>query len=510
MNPYRWVEQLAAADPKRPFLVTEAGRTLCYAELDRQAARYAEVLAGLGVEPGDRVAVQVEKSVEAVCLYAACLRMGAVYVPINTANTVPEVAYFFQDAAPRVAVVRPADYAALGVVAEAAGVAHLLTLGVAGDGSLARLVSESGGAAVSAVALDAGALAAIVYTSGTTGRSKGAMLTYGNLGSNAATLAAFWRFTTTDVLLHALPLFHIHGLFVAINTVWASGSSLILMSNFDAETTVSLLGRSTVFMGVPTHFTRLLQRPELMPSAVTGVRLFVSGSAPLLPETHEQFRSRTGHVILERYGMTETLMNTSNPYDGERVPGSVGPPLPDVEVRVSGDAPGADSDGSAGESAGVGVLEIRGPNVFAGYWRAPEKTKAEFADDGWFRSGDLGRIDSRGYVYIIGRAKDLVITGGYNVYPREVEAEIDALEGVQESAVIGVPHPDFGEGVTAIVVLRRGATLTERDVAMALQARLARYKIPKAVRFVSELPRNTMGKVQKNVLRQMFADCYRV
>jgi malonyl-CoA/methylmalonyl-CoA synthetase len=247
-----------------------------------------------------------------------------------------------------------------------------------------------------------------------------------------------------------------------------------------------------------------------MPSAVTGVRLFVSGSAPLLPETHEQFRSRTGHVILERYGMTETLMNTSNPYDGERVPGSVGPPLPDVEVRVSGDAPGADSDGSAGESAGVGVLEIRGPNVFAGYWRAPEKTKAEFADDGWFRSGDLGRIDSRGYVYIIGRAKDLVITGGYNVYPREVEAEIDALEGVQESAVIGVPHPDFGEGVTAIVVLRRGATLTERDVAMALQARLARYKIPKAVRFVSELPRNTMGKVQKNVLRQMFADCYRV
>ena len=330
------------------------------------------------------------------------------------------------------------------------------------------------------------------------------MLTRGNLASNAATLAQAWRFTPQDVLLHMLPLFHVHGLFAAINTVLASGSSMLLAGGFDAQQAIAQLPAATVFMGVPTYYTRLLQMAGLDRRSTAHVRLFVSGSAPLLAETHHEFERRTGHVILERYGMTETLMNTSNPYDGERVPGSVGPPLPGIEVRVVDAATGV----PAPVPATVGALEIRGPNVCAGYWRDPSKTASEFTSDGWFKTGDLGCIDARGYVQIVGRAKDLVISGGYNVYPKEVEAELDALPGVLESAVIGVAHPDFGEGVTAVVVARPGATLSEQDLVRALQERVARYKVPKRVIVVAELPRNAMGKVQKNVLRQTYAALY--
>jgi malonyl-CoA/methylmalonyl-CoA synthetase len=342
-----------------------------------------------------------------------------------------------------------------------------------------------------------------VYTSGTTGRSKGAMLSRANLASNAAALAEAWHFTSRDVLLHTLPLFHVHGLFAAINTVLASGSSLVLLPKFDAESALKRLPQVTVFMGVPTHYTRLLQLTGLNREVTANVRLFISGSAPLLTETHQEFLRRTDHAILERYGMTETLINTSNPYDGVRKPGSVGMPLPGIAVRVAGAA------GAVYTRADVtGSLEVRGPNVFAGYWRDPEKTRGEFTADGWFKTGDLGRIDRDGYVHIVGRAKDVVISGGYNVYPKEVEMELDALSGVLESAVFGVPHPDFGEGVTAVVVPQPSIELSEADLINSLQARLARYKVPKRVLFVDELPRNAMGKVQKNVLRAAYASLY--
>ncbi len=465
---------------------------------------YAAALGACGVVPGDRVAVQVEKSPDSVLLYVACLRLGAVYVPINTASTPHEVDYVLRDAEPRLAVVRPPDRELLAPLAAAAGVGHVETLGALGDGSLTDLAQRAPLPTSAPAALAASSLAAIVYTSGTTGRAKGAMLTRGNLSSNAATLATAWHFTNRDVLLHALPLFHVHGLFAAINTVLASGSGLVLLPTFDAAQVLRLLPQATVFMGVPTHYTRLLQLAGLDREAAASIRLFVSGSAPLLAETHREFERRTAHVIVERYGMTETLMNASNPYAGVRLPGSVGLPLPGVSLRiVNGDTGRVESDPDA-----TGHLEIKGPNVCAGYWRDEAKTRREFTADGWFRSGDLGRIDRNGYVYIVGRAKDLVITGGYNVYPKEVEAELDALPGVLESAVIGLPHPDFGEGVTAIVVAEPGADLSEAEIIRSAQARLARYKIPKRVLIVDELPRNTMGKVQKNVLRNTYAALY--
>ncbi|MEQ9690419.1 MAG: AMP-binding protein, partial [Bauldia litoralis] len=346
-------------------------------------------------------------------------------------------------------------------------------------------------------------LAAILYTSGTTGRSKGAMLSHENLTSNARTLVEAWRFTGDDVLIHALPVFHTHGLFVATNTILFAGASMIFQSRFDAGDVLAAMPRATCLMGVPTFYVRLLQQPGLTRDATAHMRLFVSGSAPLLADTHAAWRERTGHAILERYGMTETNMNTSNPYDGERIAGTVGPPLPGVALRVTDPetaAPLADGE--------IGMIEVRGPNVFSGYWRMPEKTLAEFRDDGYFITGDLGRIDAQGYVSIVGRGKDLVISGGFNVYPKEVETAIDELTGVVESAVIGLPHPDFGEAVTAVVVLQEGADLTEADICAPLAANLARYKQPKRVIFVDELPRNTMGKVQKNLLRDRLADLY--
>jgi malonyl-CoA/methylmalonyl-CoA synthetase len=494
-DPADWIDDGARSDPRRPFLRTPEGRALSYAELADQTARFASALTARGVARGDRVAAQVDKSVEAVLLYLACLDLGAVFVPINVANTENEVDYFLRDSGPRLAVLRPSSRALLEPAAMRAQVSHVETLGADGEGSLPELVSRCDGGARPARQCDGNSLAAILYTSGTTGRAKGAMLTRGNLASNAEVLAEVWRFTANDVLLHTLPLFHVHGLFAAINTVLASRSSLLLLPKFDAASVLTHLPAATVYMGIPTHYTRMLQKPGL-DRAAAGMRLFISGSAPLLAETHRDFGERTGHRIIERYGMTETLMNSSNPYDGVRVPGSVGPALPGVSIRVSGAA------------AGIGNLEIKGPNVFAGYWGDAEKTRAEFTSDGWFKTGDVGRVAEDGYVYIMGRAKDLVISGGYNVYPKEVETELDALAGVLESAVFGVPHPDFGEGVTAAVVREPGAAVSEADIIRAVKTRLAAYKIPKRILFLDELPRNAMGKVQKNALRSAYAALY--
>jgi malonyl-CoA/methylmalonyl-CoA synthetase len=486
-------------------LCTPQGRRIDYGELGAVSARIAAALHYRGVRPGDRVAAQIDKSVEAVMLYVACLRMGAVFVPIGAASTAAEFEYFVADAKPQMAVIRPELLESLRDLLHRAAVPVVETLGAESDGSLLELSSRLGLAAAPPVQFSANAVAAIIYTSGTTGRSKGAMLTRGNLGSNAAALAVAWQFTRDDVVLHTLPLNHVHGLFAAINTALASGASLLLLPKFDPESVLASLPVATVYMGVPTHYTRLLQLPEFTRERTAHLRLFVSGSAPLLAATHAAFFERTGREILERYGMTETLMITSNPYSGKRLAGSVGLPLPGVEVRVS--------ELESGEPHpavdAIGQLEVRGPNVFAGYWQAPEKTRGEFTPDGWFKTGDLGRIDADGYVFIVGRAKDLVISGGNNVYPKEVEAELDALPGVLESAVFGVPHPDFGEAVTAVVVARPGARLDETAIVAALKMRLSGYKIPKRVLVQAELPRNAMGKVQKNRLREAYAALHR-
>ena len=502
-DPIDWIEQ-AQRRSDRLFLKTPEGRDFSYAALCEQSGRIAAALMRRGVESGDRVAVQVDKSPEAVFLYIACLRIGAVFVPINVANTPNEVEYYLRDSQPRAAIVRPQDRTLLEPLARHAKVDCVETLGADGSGSLPVLAAESAADFAAPGKLESGSIAAIIYTSGTTGRPKGAMLTRANLNSNAAVLAEAWRFRETDVLLHTLPLFHIHGLFVAINTVLASKSTLLLVAKFEAAQALEYFPQASVYMGVPTHYTRLLQQKNLNRDTTATMRLFVSGSAPLLAQTHREFLQRTGHVILERYGMSETMMNTSNPYDGERLPGSVGPPLKGVSLRVRN----AESGAVELDADAVGTLEVKGPNVFAGYWRDEEKTRAEFCADGWFKTGDVGRIDRNGYVHIVGRAKDLVISGGYNVYPKEVETELDAIEGVLESAVFGVPHPDFGEGVTAAVVAKPGAVLAEEAILESIKTRLARYKVPKRILVVAELPRNAMGKVQKNALRKKFAAIY--
>jgi malonyl-CoA/methylmalonyl-CoA synthetase len=504
-DPAAWIDRTARTYPERLFLKTPEGRQYNYGSLRDETGRFAAALARRGVVPGDRIAAQVEKSVEAVWLYIACLRMGAVFVPINDANTANEVDYFLRDSQPRVAIVRPSHHALLAPLAERAGVSHIEILGKNGETSWLGGAAPADSPFESSPDMNANSLAAIVYTSGTTGQSKGAMLTRGNLGSNAAALVEAWRFSRGDVLLHALPLFHIHGLFAAINTVLASGSALLLLPRFDSKLVLLHMPQATVYMGVPTHYTRLLQQAGLNRESTSHIRLFVCGSAPLLAETHREFLQRTGHAILERYGMTETLINTSNLYEGPRIPGSVGKALPGVAIRLAE----RESTGLEPAAHGVGAIEVAGPNVFAGYWRDPDKTRAEFSADGWFKTGDVGRIDGEGYLHIVGRAKDLVISGGYNVYPKEVEAELDALNGVVESAVFGVPHPDFGEGVTAVVVGELGASLSERAIIEAVQERLARYKVPKRVLIVDELPRNAMGKVQKNALRATYAWLYR-
>jgi malonyl-CoA/methylmalonyl-CoA synthetase len=491
----------AAAVPDAPFIETPAGRRWTYGEMLAMSGRLATALEALDVRAGDRVAVQVEKSPEALMLYLACIRAGAVYLPLNTAYTLAELEYFIGDAEPRLVVVSPKARDGILPIAGRYG-ALVETLDESGEGSLPQRAQEEVADLLDA---DRGPsdLAAILYTSGTTGRSKGAMLTHENLLSNAATLRDLWRFTAADRLIHALPIFHTHGLFVASNVILLSGASMIFLPKFDADETLRLMRSATAMMGVPTFYVRLVQHAGLTREVASGMRLFVSGSAPLLAETHRAFREKTGHAILERYGMTETNMNTSNPYEGDRLAGTVGFPLPGVSLRV------ADPESGRRLAEGeTGMIEVKGPNVFKGYWRMPDKTKAEFRDDGFFITGDLGRIDERGYVHIVGRGKDLVISGGYNIYPKEVETEIDRMPEVEESAVIGVPHPDFGEGVTAVVVKRPGSAIDESAILAALQERLARYKQPKQVIFVDELPRNTMGKVQKNILRERYGDLF--
>jgi malonyl-CoA/methylmalonyl-CoA synthetase len=488
-------------DLARLAIETHDGGRISYGDLIARAGQMANVLVARGVKPGDRVAVQVEKSVANIVLYLATVRAGAVYLPLNTAYTLNELDYFIGDAEPSLVVCDPSKAEGLAPIA-AKVKAKVETLGPDGKGSLTEAAAKASSefATVSRANDD---LAAILYTSGTTGRSKGAMLTHDNLASNSLALVGYWGFTDKDVLIHALPIYHTHGLFVATNVTLFARASMIFLPKLDPDLIIKLMARATVLMGVPTFYTRLLQNPALSRDTTQHMRLFISGSAPLLAETHREWSARTGHAVLERYGMTETNMNTSNPYDGERVPGAVGFPLPGVSVRVTDPETAKELPREE-----IGMIEVKGPNVFKGYWRMPEKTKAEFRDDGFFITGDLGKIDGKGYVHILGRGKDLVISGGFNVYPKEIESEIDAMPGVIESAVIGVPHADFGEGVTAVLVCNKGADVTEAAVLKALDGRLAKFKMPKRVFVVDELPRNTMGKVQKNVLRDIYKDIF--
>jgi malonyl-CoA/methylmalonyl-CoA synthetase len=500
-NLYEEIRANAPADPGKLLLETP-GRRFTYGDLDRLSGRIASALQNHGVAPGDRVAVQVEKSPEVIFLYLACLRMGAVYLPLNPAYTLPELDYFFGDAEPKVIVSDPERAAGI-LDLPGARTARVLTLDAHGQGSLSDAASNAA-ASFATVPRGTDDLAAILYTSGTTGRAKGAMLTHGNLVSNALTLRKAWGFTAADVLLHMLPIYHTHGLFVAINTTLLAGARMIWLPRFEPDRVIASLPRASVLMGVPTHYVRLLGRADFTGRVAENVRLFISGSAPLLEETFHDFEARTGQRILERYGMTETGMNTSNPLQGERRPGTVGPALPGVELRV------ADDTGRVLPAGETGVLEMRGPNVFKGYWRLPEKTREEFRADGFFVTGDIARIDQDGYVTIVGRAKDLIISGGLNIYPKEIESVIDAQDGVAESAVIGVPHPDFGEGVLAVVKRREGAVALDADALIAAtRTQLAAFKTPKRVVFVDDLPRNTMGKVQKNLLRETYRDAFR-
>jgi malonyl-CoA/methylmalonyl-CoA synthetase len=485
------------ADADRPAL------HYSWRDLERATAMMANLLASLKLPAGARVAVQVEKSVEAMMLYLATLRAGYVFLPLNTAYQSAEIEYFIGNAEPAVVVCTGANFPWVSKIAFKAGTRHVFTLNDDRTGSLLERAAHCSDRHTPArsTATD---LAAILYTSGTTGRSKGAMLTHGNMLSNAQVLKRYWGWKPGDVLIHALPIFHVHGLFVALHGALINGSKMIWLSKFDPKVVVRKLPQATVFMGVPTLYVRLLAEPGLDREAVRGMRLFVAGSAPLLVETFNEWKARTGHTILERYGMSETAMLTSNPYgpdarygnQSERRGGTVGFPLPDVELRVR------DDDGRDLPTGEIGGIQVRGPNVFKGYWRMPEKTKEEFTADGFFKTGDVGKVDERGYVTIVGRSKDLIISGGYNVYPAEIEGYINELPGVAESALVGVPHPDFGEVGVAVVIAKPGAALQPEAIIAALKSKLANFKIPKRCFVVAELPRNTMGKVQKNLLRE--------
>jgi malonyl-CoA/methylmalonyl-CoA synthetase len=481
------------AEDTRCLMQVPAGKTWSYAEVVELSGRLANLLQAQGVQAGDRVAAQVDKSVEAIALYLATLRAGAVFLPLNSAYTRTEVGYFLGDAEPRVFVCsskREAEFRDIE--------AQVVTLDGDGSGSLMQ-AAQAQPVEFNNVARGPQDLAAILYTSGTTGLSKGAMLSHDNLYSNSKTLVDYWQFTADDVLLHALPIFHTHGLFVATNVIMIAGGSMIFLARFDLEQMIEQLPCVTALMGVPTFYTRLLADQRFNRDLVSHMRLFVSGSAPMLAETHVELEERTGHRILERYGMTETNMNTSNPYVGERRAGSVGFPLPGVEIKISD--PGTGIELATGET---GMIEIRGANVFLGYWRKPEKTALELRDDGFFISGDLGKIDVDGYLHILGREKDLIISGGYNVYPKQIETEIDALEDVLESAVFGIAHADLGEAVAAAVVPIDGAELDGGQLIEALEPVLARFKLPRKIFIIDELPRNAMGKVQKNMLRENY------
>ncbi len=489
------------AGRKTPFLLLPEGHLITHAMFLARAASLAHALTDCGLEPGDRVALQIDKSPHALALYAACVQAGLVFLPLNPAYTPAEVDYFVSNSGAKILIADPAKAAGLAKVAKTTG-ARLETLDTDGHGSLADLAAEQP-KIFETVARDGDDLAAFLYTSGTTGRSKGAMMTQTNLLSNAQTLAKLWQFSAADVLLHALPIFHTHGLFVATNVMLLSGGAMIFMPKLDVDQLIKFMPHATTMMGVPTFYTRLLDHAGFTPELARHMRLFISGSAPLLAETHKAFEKRTGHRILERYGMTETNMNTSNPYDGARRAGTVGFPLPDVELKVTHPDTGATLP--QGE---IGVIEVRGKNVFKGYWQMPEKTAAELRSDGFFITGDLGLIDDQGYVQIVGRGKDLIISGGYNIYPKEIEVILDDLPGVLESAVIGLPHGDLGEAPFAVLARKQNAQPDVDAILATLNTQLARFKCPRKVVVVDTLPRNTMGKVQKNVLRDTYADAF--
>jgi len=483
-------------------LEVPGGAMVSYPQLDRTVSQYANALEELGIVAGDRITVQVNKSLANVYLYLAALKCGAVFNPLNTAYTGAEVDYFVSDASPRIVVCDPARLSEISEIANMRGVDHVVTLDADDGGTLAAMAAQCA-QQHSTQARSADDLAALVYTSGTTGRSKGAMLSHGNLSSNAETLHRLWAFEPGDVLIHALPVFHVHGLYVALNTSFLNGSKIYWLAKFDAAEIIRLLPDATVLMGVPTFYTRLLGNERFTAELCRHMRLFISGSAPLLAETHELFEHRIGHQILERYGMTEAGMITSNPYDGERRAGTVGFALPGVDVRV------AEDNGRELPHGEIGILEIKGPNVFKGYWEMPDKTAEEFRTDGYFITGDMAVMDDTGRVSIVGRGKDLIISGGFNVYPKEIETELDLLDGVAESAVVGVPHPDFGESVVAVVTVASGVEAPDAGTIIdMLGRRLAKFKVPKRVYFIDELPRNTMGKVQKAELRSRFADSF--
>ena len=506
MNLYALLETGFPKDKSACALETHDGLYYSWDDLEKATAKMANLLMSLRLPEGSRVAVQVEKSPEALFLYLATLKAGLVYLPLNTAYQAAEMEYFVGNAEPAVVVCSPKNYSWIAQVAKKAGTQHVFTLGEDRTGTLLEKAASQPNKSKTVKRSDDD-LAAILYTSGTTGRSKGAMLSHGNLGSNAEVLKKFWAWKKGDVLLHALPIFHVHGLFVASHGALLNGSKMIWLPRLDTKELIKHMPRSTIMMGVPTFYVRLLLDSAFTKKTVKNMRLFISGSAPLLTETFNSFKERTGHTILERYGMSETAMLVSNPYEGKRIGGSVGIPLPKTKVRVVKDN---------GQLCGVneiGNVEVKGPNIFKGYWRMPEKTKEEFTKDGWFKTGDVGRWGGetsagkvpKEYLCIVGRSKDLIISGGYNVYPKEIESFIDDMPGVDESAVIGVPHPDFGEAVLAVVVPKSGQKLNADAMIAELKGKIANFKVPKRVIIVSELPRNAMGKVQKNVLRQTYS-----
>lgn len=485
----------------RPVFRSPQGEVLLtYSELRDEVARYANALVSFGIEPGDRVSVQIEKSIAGVILYLAVMRCGGVYQPLNTAYTLAEIEYFISDAAPKIVVCDSVRRPEIHAVTDHHGVSALLDLDSSGNGTLAERAREMA-SNHDCVPRDSDDLAGLIYTSGTTGRSKGAMISHGNLASNALALHRIWNFVPGDVLIHALPIYHVHGLHVALGTAFLNGSEIIWFEKFDAEAIIAALPQASVLMGVPTFYTRLLSSQRLTSQSCRRMRLFVSGSAPLLAETHHAFAERTGHAILERYGMTETGMIASNSYQGARIAGSVGFALPEVSVRV------ADDDGCELPRGEIGIIEVKGPNVFRGYWRMPEKTAQEFRKDGYFITGDVATMDREGRIAILGRAKDVIITGGFNVYPKEVEDELDAIEGIVESAVVGIPHPDWGESIVAVVIARR-ALPSEAEMLKNLAGRLAKFKLPKRIFVADELPRNAMGKVQKAALREKYKEIF--
>ncbi len=508
MNLYQLLEAGFPADRSLVAIETPHGATFTWHDLDQQTARLSHLISSLGLPSGARIAVQLEKSPESLLLYLATLRAGFVYVPLNTAYRGAEMEYFLSDATPSVVVCPEKNLEWISNLARKAGVPHVFTLNEDGTGSLLEKAANQK-TVFSTVKKSNDALASLIYTSGTTGRSKGAMLSHGNLGSNAEVLREYWQWRSDDVLLHILPIFHVHGLFVAANGALLAGAKMIWLNKFDVEQVLENLPRSTVLMGVPTHYVRLLADDRFGKETCRSMRLFVSGSAPLLLETFQEFQRRSGFTILERYGMSETAMLISNPCDpslGERIGGTVGKPLPGVCVRI------VNETGKNCSPGDIGQIQVKGPNVFVGYWNMPEKTREEFTADGWFQTGDLGRWggESGGqtvppdYLSIVGRSKDLIISGGFNVYPKEIEGMIDELPGVEESAVIGVPHPDFGEAVVAIVVPRKGSVLDPGQMQVTLKSSISNFKVPKRIHVVDELPRNAMGKVQKAILREQF------